>query len=243
MPHPAPFSATHASEFFRDHSEEFAGLTAHWGIPMRLTADDETEMVRGEWVLSNYFDVLGVKPLPGRPRQADEDELSNPKLAMVISHRLWTQRFRGDPNIIGKQVRLHDTYQEKHFTIVGVTSPEFKGVSDPWTPSEFWITFAQATGKNRIGFCPIARLKPGVSFQQAQAIFRTQGETLLAEKRKTASPRTLQAWQGRHFVALAANSVRMPFDPAASVIPTRLAAGMTVVVAMVLLIAVVRGRG
>jgi len=221
--------------FFRDHAEAFTDLTAHWGNTVRFTADGETDMVRGERVFANYFELLGVKPVLGRTFRPEEDDLTNADLAVVISHSLWQRRFQGDPSIIGKQVRLHDWNSEKHFTVIGVTGPEFRGVSEPWTPSQWWVTFAQGRGdefrrfgSRRISVAPIGRLKRGVTLAQARSIVATQGEQIkkLLEHRETTQ-----------YVALAANSVRMPFDPTASVVPTRVAATLTMVVATVLLIA------
>src|SRR5262245_19347648 len=86
-------------EVLRDHNEAFDAMTGHWGISMVLTADDETEMVQGEWVLANYFDVLGVRPALGRALRPDDDALAVTEPSLVISHRLWVRRFNARPDI------------------------------------------------------------------------------------------------------------------------------------------------
>lgn len=219
-------------EFFRDHASAFTGTTAHWGISLRVTADDLTEMARGEWVLANYFDVLGVKPILGRTFRSEEDQVSNTDLAVVISHAFWSRRFNADPDIVGKPLRINRWGQlDQIFTIVGVTGPEFRGLSDPWTPTEFWTTFAQGISERdvrRAAIGPIARLKPGVTLEQARANVAAIG----AEIRRTVKYR-----DNTDYVIYPVNDVRIPYEPDASVVPTRLAAAMTIVVAIVLLIA------
>jgi predicted permease len=217
-------------EVFRDHGGAFRAMTAHWGVGVRMTADDQTDTVRGEWVLANYFDVLGVKPMLGRTFRPEEDQVSNIDFAIVISHDLWTRKFRSDPAIIGQQVRLNAWERgDRMFTVVGVTGPQFTGVSDPWTPSQFWVTFAQSAPEfPRVAVAPIARLNRGATVTQARAVVATIGEDIR---------RTLRYRENTQYVVFAAKDVRMPFWPEASVVPVRLAASMTIVVAMVLLIA------
>jgi predicted permease len=217
-------------EFFRDHADAFASSTAHWSIPVRMTAEDQSDSVRGEWVLANYFDVLGVEPMLGRTFRPEEDQVSNTDLAIVISHDLWMRKFKSDPAIVGREVRLNRWGQtDQIFTVVGVTPPGFRGVSDPWTPTQFWSTFAQSESRfPRSSVAPILRLKPGVPLEQAKANVAAIG----AEIR-----RTLKYRDNVEYVLYAAKDVRMPFSPDETVVPARLAAAMTIVVAIVLLIA------
>jgi putative ABC transport system permease protein len=71
-------------EYFRAHNEAFAELTAHWGVAVRLTADGQTESVHGEWVLANYFDVLGVKAIVGRTLMAEDDDVASSPLSFWL---------------------------------------------------------------------------------------------------------------------------------------------------------------
>src|SRR5438477_88430 len=84
-------------DFFKAHADVFTDVTSHWGVSYLLRADDETDSVNVEWVLANYFDVLGVKPMLGRTLLPGEDDVSNPERAAVISHALWKRRFHADP--------------------------------------------------------------------------------------------------------------------------------------------------
>jgi putative ABC transport system permease protein len=217
----APFVGYRDCEFFRTNGQAFSGVAAHWGLRMRVAADGEAKSVAGERVSANYFDVLSVKATLGRTFLPQEDEPSTTERAAVISHDLWTRQFERDPAIIGKKVRVNDD----EFTIVGVIGPEFHGVTDPWTPTHIWVTFVQAASDYRsYGVGAIARLKPGVSLKQAQAIVATEGQRILDRS-------------GLRFAVLPSNRIRLPFDPNGKVVPERLAAALVSVVALVLLIA------
>jgi putative ABC transport system permease protein len=219
-------------QFLKQHNEAFTDLTGHWGVPYTLHADDMTDAVNGEWVTANYFDVLGIRPALGRGFTTSDDSRSSPERAVVISHSLWTRRFGSDPGVIGKEITLTLWNQlDLHATIVGVTGQEFYGISDPWKPTQVWLTFAQGGAEWRGGrmpsLAPIARLKSGVSIERAQAIISVQTSQMLAGS----------ADQRPRFVVYRTSDIRLPFDPAAAVIPARLAAAMALVVALVLLVA------
>ncbi len=76
-------------EYLRDHNEAFVSITAHWGVGYLLTADGQTETVRGEWVFGNYFDVLGINAARGRTLRPGDDDSALTERSAVISHRLW----------------------------------------------------------------------------------------------------------------------------------------------------------
>ena len=224
-------------EHFRDAPGAFSGMTGHLGVVTWMSAADETMMLHGEHVFANYFDVLGVKPQLGRFFAADEDALAAIQFAVVISDRLWKRQFKADPAVIGTKVRLNrwGRVPQTH-TIVGVAPPGFRGVNNPWTPSDVWVTFAQGSGMEyrRFSIAPIARLSPGVTLPQARAIVATQGEQL---------KRTIPYREKAEYAVYAANDVRMPFDPQSSLVPARLAIAMLAVVGVVLLIAATNVAG
>ena len=74
-------------DFLKTRNEAFTDITAHWAVPHTLRADGETDVVNAAWVLSNYFDVLGVKPIIGRTLLSAEDDVANTERAAVISIR------------------------------------------------------------------------------------------------------------------------------------------------------------
>jgi len=215
-------------EHLAKHGGFFSQLAAHWAISSRLSVGSQTDSFAGEYVSGNYFEALGVSALLGRILLPEDDDPANPESAVVISHDLWTRRFDADPRILGREMKLND----KIFTVVGVMGPTFKGVSDPWTPSQFWASFAQTWGEKtrQFGVAPIGRLKPGITREQAQGLVVTLGKGIPNRERF--------GW-----LVLSANQVRLPFDPYGSVVPSRLAIALMAVVVAVLLIAVANVAG
>jgi putative ABC transport system permease protein len=227
-------------EFLKSGNEVFDDITGHFGLPYTLDAGHDTSLVNAEVVLSNYFSLLGVRPLLGRTLLPAEDDTANPERAAVISHALWTRLFHSDRTIIGRPIRVTAPNGfELTATVVGVMGPEFKGIAAPWAPTQLWMTIAQGHERPERGFAvaAIGRLKPGVRFEQAQAVVEAQGRQLYYA-RPTARPE-----HETRFVAYPTNDVRVPSDPAAAVIPTRLAASLTIVVAVALLVAAVNVAG
>jgi predicted permease len=138
-----------------------------------LSIGDRAERTTGSVVSANYFDALGVHPILGRGFQPEEDYGRNAHPVTVISYRMWKDRFRGDPEIVGKTQILNGI---KH-TIIGVAPEGFYGTFVGWA-MQFWVpvsmqeTFAgpgyklEDRGARWIeGF---ARLKPRVTAEQAQ---------------------------------------------------------------------------
>jgi putative ABC transport system permease protein len=216
-------------------SDTFAGVTAFIGTHFTLRAEAQTDVVSGEVVAPSYFEVLQVRPVIGRALLASDDEVANPERAVVISHALWTRRFRSEPDVVGRQIELSPPWSQSPvvFTIIGVMPPSFKGISEPWRPTQIWVTMAQATGEPRMryGVVAMARLGPDRSLEQAQAVVSAMGRQWYYQ-----NPGATQEYEPR-FVVYRTNDVRIPNNPAAAIVPARLAAAMTIVVAMVLLVA------
>jgi predicted permease len=213
--------------------QTFAETTAVGETSVMLRADGQPELVRGAAVLSNYFAVLGAQPALGRTLVPAEDDIATPERAVVISDALWRRRFESDPNIIGRQIAFVLDQIEVPYTIVGVMRPGFSGIADPWRRPEVWVTHAQARRQPARLWAGvmIARLQRGVSAEQVRALVSARGRHAYyssSSARPEYEPR---------FHVLPTNDVRVPFDPAAVLVPKRLAGAMTIVVAMVLLVA------
>jgi putative ABC transport system permease protein len=242
-------------QFFAEFSERGAALadfTGHWRVGMRLTADNLTEVAYGEFVAANYFALLGVEAARGRTLEDGDDDLTTPGMAVVLSHDMWIRRFGGRTDIVGTQVRIHAS----DGTVVGVAEPGFEGLTDPWTPTQFWVPGlkmqsagsggrAPAYQRQYVGG-PVGRLKPGVSFEQYQSFFNSIVPEWTAAKidrargySKTAADfeRSRRIFEATSYPLYRATDVRMPFNPEGQVIPAGLLAGMVTVVALVLLIA------
>src|SRR5208337_3877919 len=155
----------------RDNSRSFSGLLAYHDDYMSITGSGQPERIYGALTTSNYFEVLGVRPVLGRTLLST---LTNERAGVaeaVLNYDLWQNRFGGDPAIVGKtiQINLHP------YTIVGVAPKGFHGCksglrSDLWIPlgmdSEIW-------GSNRINdrgvswLQVLGKLAPGVDASQA----------------------------------------------------------------------------
>jgi len=152
----------------RSESKTLEPIAAYIFRGLRLT-EGEPERIHSAQVTADFFPTLGVKPILGRALlPADNQPDSNP--VVVISHTLWLRRFGGDPHMIGRKITL----DQAHCTVVGIMPPDFRFPKDcdAWTPlaSDFQDVSLIVGGK-RIGteVEVFARLKPGVTLQQAQA--------------------------------------------------------------------------
>src|SRR5437764_760038 len=139
-----------------------------------LSVGDRAEIASVGIVTANYFDALGVRPILGRGFRPEEGTGRNAHPVVVISYRTWRDRYKSDPEIIGKTQYLNGVQH----TIVGVAPEKFHGTFigysfSFWVPTSMQETF-DSTGyklENRgarwiEGY---AFLKPGVTRQQAQA--------------------------------------------------------------------------
>jgi len=149
---------------WRNQSRVFENLSAWEGENFNLTDHGEPERVLGAKVFSDFFDVLGVRPMLGRSFLPEEDRAGANPVAL-LSHGLWQRRFGADTNILGQAL----TVDGKRFTIIGII-PHGGGV--PFNHFELWVPFAldaarlAAHGDRFLR--PLGRLKPGVSIKQAQ---------------------------------------------------------------------------
>jgi len=102
----------------RNHS--FAAMAAFFRQPMDLSSIDPPDSVVGAMVSSEYFSVLGIRPLLGRCF-VKEEETQGKNTVVVLSHELWVRRFGGDPAIVGKTIRANYA----PYTVVGILPPGF----------------------------------------------------------------------------------------------------------------------
>jgi len=98
---------------------------AFWTGPtdLNLVTQNGAEKVRASFPSSSLFHVLHVAPELGRGFLSEEDRPRGPQTA-VISHKLWQERFGGDPQVLGRSFTA-DTYGRRIYTIVGVMPPQF----------------------------------------------------------------------------------------------------------------------
>jgi putative ABC transport system permease protein len=144
-----------------------------------LVLPDGSKSLGGMWVTPSYFSVLGVRPILGRT--FTDAELSRPKVppsAIIIGYDLWQRTFNGDPNIIGRTVRI--SRMAAPLPIVGVMPPGIRFLPDAGASSEpnydlnayvdYWFGTATDESQPRNGAGnAVARLKDGSSARDAQA--------------------------------------------------------------------------
>ncbi len=141
----------------------FTDIAATRGGSVNLTGDGSPERLIGRQVTASFWSILGTPAYLGRTFTEEEDK-SNARV-VVIGYGLWQRRFGGERSVIGRKVVLSDT----PYTIVGVMPPRFSFPArrtEIWTPASFTPQDLARRGSHFL-IC-LARLKPGVSVQQAQ---------------------------------------------------------------------------
>jgi putative ABC transport system permease protein len=158
-----------AANFFdwQKQSTSFENMVAVWDARANLTDNvAEPTEVKAQLVSEPFFCTLGVQPIIGRLFNAEEDRAGN-DLVVILSHRLWQNRFGADPAVLGKNAN----FSGRPRTIVGVMPAGFYFLDhqvDAWAPIA--QNAAKLTRENSGRFLrSIARLKTGVTIQQAQA--------------------------------------------------------------------------
>jgi predicted permease len=158
---------------FRDWQKDnhvFSAVAVGRTWAFTLIGIGEGEQVRGEFISSDFFPVLGVKPTIGRTFARDEDQVGAGPVAL-ISAGLWQRKFSAAPDILGKNITL----DAKAYTIVGVIPANFHLLipgfreSDVYVPIGQWSNPLLLQRGAGLGIHGIARLKPGVTIDQARA--------------------------------------------------------------------------
>jgi predicted permease len=173
--HPAlPQLQVTAPDFrdWRAQSHSFDAMAAHTASAMNtatLLGQGQPEIVHGTIATSNLFPAMGVQPMVGR-NFSDAEERGKQQVA-VISESLWRRKFAANPAIAGKQIRLSSSSDAKQsFTVVGVVPQRqaFPEWADFWMPLSL-IDPAYPNSRKYHPLEVVARLKPGVTVEQAQS--------------------------------------------------------------------------
>jgi putative ABC transport system permease protein len=152
---------------WRAENQVFDRIAAWTGWGVNLTGEGgDPERISGAVITADLFPLLGVEPLHGRTFLPEEDGPGDRGFVVILSHGLWQRRFGGDPNIVGKTVTLNT----RILTVVGVMPPGFQF---PTADAEIWAPLGldpADPGNRGMHFLDVvARLKPGVTIEQAQA--------------------------------------------------------------------------
>jgi predicted permease len=172
----------------------FQDLSAFTLMPADLKMGEAAQHLTAGIVSANYFHMLGAIPLTGRTFAPDEDRLFDPRRVVILSERMWRERFASDPAILGKTLRLNG----QGFTVIGVMGSSFcrlrhffdvdlfipapakdllssepAGASPKKTAARRSVTAAQTLGARKARqFFLLGRLAGGASMSQAQAKLR-----------------------------------------------------------------------
>lgn len=153
------------------HNNVFSAMTIYdqSGPAVNLATGDRLQQIKAAHVSRDYFKVFGVAPNIGRSFNESEDLPNGPK-SVIISHQLWVGHYASDPNILGRSLVLNG----EPYTVVGVMPRNF--VPDP--PAELWLPMqADPNSTNQGHYLSVAaRLKPGVTIEQARAEMKLRGE-------------------------------------------------------------------
>jgi predicted permease len=179
-PSDSPFLFSLSFPDLQDFRKQAAPVADVFGYQIAiggLNADRKADQFLFNYVTGNYFTALGVKPLIGRLITPEEENQPGKQSPVVLGYTFWQKRFGGDPRVVGKEVTING----KPATIVGVVPKDFRGAwwimeMDAYVPLGATSIFEPSTtdplaDRNARILRALARLKPGVSFSQAQASF------------------------------------------------------------------------
>ena len=151
---------------WREQNTVFENIGVFRRQNYNLTGSGEPERLVGAMMSADLFDVLKVEAEKGRVFINDEDK-PGASPVVVLSHGLWQRRFGGDPNILDQSITLDG----RAYTVIGIMPPDFLFPSR----AELWTSVGQASTEpswenrgNHPGLQGVARLKPGVTVEQAR---------------------------------------------------------------------------
>jgi putative ABC transport system permease protein len=171
----APSSPANFLEW-KEENQVFERIGTYVGKGFNLLGGDKPERVIGARVSADVLPLLGVQPALGRFFANEEDQEGRAQV-VILSHDFWRSRFAGDPNTVGQTITLND----QPYTVIGVMPAGFafpNTRAQVWVPMAFSAAERQTRDTNYIDV--IARLKAGVSLEQARAnmdaVARSQAE-------------------------------------------------------------------
>jgi len=193
--------STFSEPDFRDVREQatvFQDVAARYAMMLSIANPDGTsDVLWGEVVSANLFDLLGVDAAVGRTLQPQDDAAEGASPVAVLSHGAWNRRYGGDPGVVGETVRLNG----RPVTIVGVMPEGFTGQfpgfqMDLWVPMSMAVPLHvadpdQAENRGSRNLFPVARLKPGVTLERARAELETIALRLAREYPETNEDRSM----------------------------------------------------
>ena len=165
---------------YRAQQRSFTALAAFYGGTANVSGAEKAERFDGAWVSANLFDVLGVRPILGRAFTPDE-ETPGAGNVVVLGHAMWRDRYGASQSVIGTSIRVNGLPH----TVVGVMPEKFAYPNR----HSLWMPLQLDAGKLERGsgqpLQMVGRLKPGVSFDEANADIIAISRRLAADHKKT----------------------------------------------------------
>jgi putative ABC transport system permease protein len=169
---------------WQDRATAFETMAPIYDYRVNLTGSGEPEELIAQNVTADFFPTLGVTPIAGRAFAPDEGAEGRDAL-VILSYGLWQRRFAGDPLVVGRTIYLDG----RPITVIGVMPADMRlfvrrgslsgKAPDLWRPFAFGEQHRQARGRY---MSAIARLKPGVGVEEAQAQLSTIASALQVER-------------------------------------------------------------
>lgn len=131
---------------YRAESQTLGGMMAYTNFFASLSIEGSSELVVGEMVSEDYFDVLGIQPARGRAFATEEFRAPGAGPVAILSHPFWQSRFAGDPDVAGRTLRMNGIV----YTVVGVAPRGFGGMI-PGVTSQVWIPLSMVEEVEPLG--------------------------------------------------------------------------------------------
>ncbi len=176
---PQRWAAPQWTAWQRD-SKSFEALAGYlWSFNF-IVSDEGSESLEGMFVSKDFFKVLGLKPLLGRTFQDSETAFPAGDV-IILGYDVWQRKFKGDPKIVGQQVRI--SRRQTPPTVIGVMPPGIRFLPSPTTAQEpnynvnatvdFWMPFALNAERAKAPIWDVVgRLRTGVTLDDARSELR-----------------------------------------------------------------------
>lgn len=170
-------------------ADVFTGLIGSQVTIARIDEVTDERSIFGEAVTGNYFSELGVQAALGRTIGIEDDQIEGGHPVIMLSHEFWRNSFGGDPDIVGRELRIED----RVYTVIGIVEPDYPGIIRGIVKPDFYAPMMMlgflAGGdllhaRDNHSMFGKARLAPGVSVAQAKAAVAAVSARL-SERRPT----------------------------------------------------------
>jgi predicted permease len=148
---------------WKAQSTSFESMSIYGGRGLTFGGTDRPEVIKAATVPPDFFTVLRARPLLGRTFTADDNH-PNPR-SILLSYKLWRDRFASDPGIVGRDI----TVNSQSYTVTGVMPEKFRmpDFAKAWVPLGWTDTDRAVRGNHN--YLVIARLKPQITIDQAKS--------------------------------------------------------------------------